>query len=97
MSATKNQREFVMWYEFNSDGEFRHVKLLIKEKYSHKIITETCHFCCFNVRCNDISGIHVTAHRCAGGLKKNLELRRAIDISQGSLTFPSKHRPRVTL
>ena len=38
----------------------------------------------FNVTINDISVIHVTAHRCAGGLKKKLDLRsgsHAIDIS----------------
>ena len=29
----------------------------------------------FNVTINDISVIYVTAHRCAGGLKKNLDLR----------------------
>ena len=29
----------------------------------------------FNVTCNDISGIYVTAHRCAGELKKKLNLR----------------------
>ena len=29
----------------------------------------------FNVTINDISVIHVTAHRCAGGLKKYLDLR----------------------
>ena len=29
----------------------------------------------FNVAINDISVIHVTAHRCAGGLKKKLDLR----------------------
>ena len=37
----------------------------------------------FNVTINDISVIYVTAHRCAGGMKK-LDLRsgsRAIDIS----------------
>ena len=36
-----------------------------------------------NVTCNDISVIYVTAHRCAGGMKK-FDLRRApnaIDIS----------------
>ena len=41
----------------------------------------------------------MTAHRCAGGLKK-LDLRlgsHAIDISFGSLTRPSKHRYRATL
>ena len=46
----------------------------------------------FNVTINDISVIYVTAHRCAGGLKKKLDLRsgsHAIDISQGSLTCPS--------
>ena len=29
----------------------------------------------FNVAINDISVIYVTAHRCAGGLKKKLDLR----------------------
>ena len=29
----------------------------------------------FNVTINDISVIYVTAHRCAGGLKKKLDLR----------------------
>ena len=31
--------------------------------------------CLFNVTINDISVIYVTAHRCAGGLKKKLDLR----------------------
>ena len=38
--------------------------------------------------------------RCAGGLKKKLYLRsgsHAIDISQGSLTCPPKHRHGATL
>ena len=38
----------------------------------------------FNVTINDISVIYVTTHRCAGGLKKKLDLRSgsyAIDIS----------------
>ena len=38
----------------------------------------------FNVTINDISVLYVTAHRCAGGLKKKLDLRsgsHAIDIS----------------
>ena len=43
----------------------------------------------FNVTINDISVIYVTAHRCAGGLKKKLSGSHAIDISQGSLTCPS--------
>ena len=29
----------------------------------------------FNITINDISVIYVTAHRCAGGLKKKLDLR----------------------
>ena len=29
----------------------------------------------FNVTINDISVIHVTAHRCVGGLKQKLDLR----------------------
>ena len=38
----------------------------------------------FNVTINDISVIYVTAHRCAGGPKKKLDLRsgsHAIDFS----------------
>ena len=38
----------------------------------------------FNVTINDISVIYVTAHRCAGGPKKKLDLRsgsHAINIS----------------
>ena len=31
--------------------------------------------CLFNVTINDISVIYVTAHRCAGGLKKKYDLR----------------------
>ena len=31
--------------------------------------------CLFNVTINDISVIYVTAHRCAGGLKKKFDLR----------------------
>ena len=34
----------------------------------------------FNVTSNDISVIYVTAHRCAGGLKKKLKL----DLRSGS-------------
>ena len=48
----------------------------------------------FNVTINDISVIYVTAHRCAGGLKK-LDLRsgwsNAIDISKGSLKLTCHH------
>ena len=41
---------------------------------------------CIHVYEYYISVIYVTAHRCAGGLKKKLDLNRApnvIDISQG--------------
>ena len=47
-----------------------------------------------NVTINNISVIHVMAHRCAGDLKK-LDLwsgTLVIDISLGSLTCPSKHQ-----
>ena len=50
-----------------------------------KIASSTCRFaslaklkllnCLFNVTINDISVIYVTAHRCAGGLKKKFDLR----------------------
>ena len=45
----------------------------------------------FNVTINDISVIYVTAHRCAGLLKKELDLRSDFQRHrQGSLTCPSK-------
>ena len=34
--------------------------------------------CLFNVTINDISVIYVTAHRCAGGLKKKFDLRSGL-------------------
>ena len=37
----------MLWYEFDFDGKFLHVKLLIKEKCPHTIITERYRFCCF--------------------------------------------------
>ena len=37
----------------------------------------------FNVTFNDISVIYVTANRCAGGLKKKLDLRIYIDVAHG--------------
>ena len=49
------------------------------------------------VTVKNISVIYVTAHRCAGKLKK-LDLRSGCQgISKGSLTFPSKHRYGATL
>ena len=30
----------LLWFEFDSDWKYRHVKHLIQEKYSHTIITE---------------------------------------------------------
>ena len=54
----------------------------------------------FTVTCNVISVMYVTEHRCAGGLKKKLNLRsgsHTIDISLGSLICPSKHRHGATL
>ena len=43
----KLKERLVFWNEFDCDGKFSHVKLLIKEKYSHTIITERYRFCCF--------------------------------------------------
>ena len=37
----------VLWYDFDSHGKCSHVKLLIKEKYPHTIITDRYRFCCF--------------------------------------------------
>ena len=50
----------------------------------------------FNVTINDISVIHVTAHRCAGGLKKWLDLRSDSQRHR-HLMCPSKHRHGTTL
>ena len=36
----------------------------------------------FNVTINDISVIHVTAHRCAGGPKKKLDLRSGSHVAR---------------
>ena len=36
----------VLWYEFDCDEKLSYVKLPIKEKYSHTIITERYRFCC---------------------------------------------------
>ena len=46
-AAKKIIEKLVLWFEFGSHGKFRHVKLLIKEKYPHTIITERYRFCCF--------------------------------------------------
>ena len=43
--------------------------------------------CLFNVTINDISVIHVTAHRCAGGLKKKLDLRSGSQRHRDSVGF----------
>ena len=54
----------------------------------------------FNVTFNDISVIYVTAHRCAGGLKKKLEPTVGLPRHGhfvGFLTCPSKHRYRPNL
>ena len=44
-----------------------------------------------NVRINDISVIYVTAHGCAGGLKK-LDLLSDSQCHRHFAGFPSKHR-----
>ena len=54
----------------------------------------------FNVTINDISVIYATAHRCAGGLKKKLDLRSGSQRHRHfvrSLTCPSSHRHGTTL
>ena len=56
-----------------------------------------CVYWLLNVTINDISVIHVMAHRCAGGLKKIWTYGRVTDFSEGYLTCPSKHRHGVTL
>ena len=54
----------------------------------------------FKVTFNNISVTYVTAHICAGSLKKKLDPRsgsHAINILQGSLKCPSKHRHGANL
>ena len=55
-----------------------------------------------NVTCNDILAIYLngTAHRCAGGLKKKVNLRSGSQCHRhfvGFLTCPFKHRHGATL
>ena len=53
-----------------------------------------------NVTINDISVIYVTAHRCAGGLKKKLDLRsgsHAIEIFVGFFNVPVLAPTRAVL
>ena len=50
---------------------------LIKAKYKYRgmFVVDFLLNWLFNVTINDISVIYVTAHRCAGGLKKKFDLR----------------------
>ena len=53
----------------------------------------------FNVTINDISVVYVTAHRCAGGLKKKLNLRSGSQRHRhfvGLFNVPVKHRHGTT-
>ena len=55
MPAAKIIERLVLWYEFDSHGKLSHVKIFIKEKYPHTIITERYRFCCFisvEITCN---------------------------------------------
>ena len=45
----------------------------------------------FNVTINDISVIYVTAHRCAGGLKKKLDLRSGSQRHRHFVGFFNDH------
>ena len=61
---------------------FTDIKTLpLSELLTDFLHTTQCSFvrvelnCLFNVTINDISVIYVTAHRCAGGLKKKYDLR----------------------
>ena len=48
---------------------------LMRVKRAGKIVVVLLLNCLFNVTINDISVIYVTAHRCAGGLKKKFDLQ----------------------
>ena len=59
-----------------------------------------CLILCERIGFNDISVISVTAHGCAGGLKKKLYMRSGSKCNRhfvGSLTCPSKHRHGTAL
>ena len=58
----------VLWYEFDFDGKFRHVKLLIKEKNQHTI--ERYRFCCFNNNSFRYYNIYAHAHTEPGSVQK---------------------------
>ena len=58
----------------------------------------------FNVTINDISVIYVTAHRCAGGLKKKLDIRSGFQRHRHYLGFfnvpvlaPTRDHPFYTV
>ena len=58
----------------------------------------------FNVTINDISVIYVTAHRCAGGLKKELDLRSGLPRHRHFVGFfnvpvlaPTRDQPFYTV
>ena len=58
----------------------------------------------FNVTINDISVIYVTAHRCAGGLKKKLDLRSSSQCHRHFVGFfnvpvltPTRDHPFYTV
>ena len=60
--------------------------------------------CLFNVTINDISVIYVTAHRCAGGLKKKLDLRSGsqrhrhfVGFFNVSVLAPTRDHPFYTV
>ena len=56
--------------------------------------------CLLIVTCNDISVINVTTHRCAGRLKKKLDLRSGSQRHMqfvGFFNVPSKHRHGANL
>ena len=60
--------------------------------------------CLFNVTINDISVIYVTAHRCAGGLKKKYDLRSGsqrhrhfVGIFNVPVLAPTRDQPFYTV
>ena len=57
-----------------------------------------------NITCNDISVIYLTAHRCAGGLKKKFDLRSIFQPQRHFVGFfnvlvqsPTRDRPFLRL
>ena len=80
LDDTRSAKLVITWYRGsfflleNITNVYRLVQYL-NSIYLNKNLSWVELNCLFNVTINDISVIYVTAHRCAGGLKKKYDLR----------------------